>query len=128
MTCSYLKPRHRSVVDMVGHALTLSTDVGTWRGLTTILDVRLSSFERGCLAAAALDAAADEEVFRIVDTVVPKRLAGAPLPHFLDGDAEAAWWADLASPPELRTFLSACFVRLRASEQVAFLDEARRAA
>lgn len=128
MTCHTLKPRHQSFINMIGHLLTLETDVEAWRGLSMVLAVRLSPFERGCLAAAALDAAEDDEVFDITETVLPTRLAGAPMTPWLDIEGEARWWANLACQRELRAYLSACFVRLPASEQTAFLEEARRAA
>ena len=121
-----LKHRHQSVVDMVGHAVTLGTDVEVWRGLSTVLRARLSPFERGCLAAAALDAADVEEVYAIVETVMTKRLAGAPLPAWLDIEGEARGWADLASLPELRAYLAACFQRLPEKERAAFLSAANR--
>lgn len=126
MLRSSLEPRHRSVVDMVGHVLTLETDVGAWHGLTTVLQVRLTPYERGSLAAAALDATEDDEMFRIVETVVPTRLAGVPMTPWLDLEGEARWWADHASPRELRAYLATCFVRLPAKEQSTFLSAAQR--
>ena len=128
MSTYSLKRRHRSVVNMVGHVLTLKTDVAAWKGLSTLLALRLSPFERGLLAAAALDAAEDEEVFEVVETVLPTRLAGAPMTPWFDIEGEACWWGDHASQRELRAYLSACFIRMPASEQVAFLEDARRAA
>jgi len=113
---------------MVGHVLTLETDIKAWRGLSTVLAARLSPFERGSLAAAVLDATEDEEVFEVVETVLPTRLTGAPMTPWLDIEGEARWWADHASERELRAYLSACFVRLPAREQVAFLEDARRVA
>lgn len=123
-----LEPRHQSVRDMIGHALTLQTDVTVWDGLGIVLKVRLSPFERGCLAAAALDAADDEEVFAVFETVMSKRLASAPLPPWLDIEGEAREWAGFASLPELRAYLAACFQRLPQRERAAFLSEANRRA
>ncbi len=126
MSCRYLKPRHQSVVDMIGHVLTLKNDVEAWCGLTTVLGARLSPFERGCLAATVLDAAEDEQFWKVVETAVPDRLISQPRPMFLDLDAEARWWADLASPAELQAWLAACFVRLPKCEQTSFLAAAKR--
>ncbi len=126
MIFKHLTPDHRSVIKMVGHALTLEDDVEDWCSLIAILEARLSSSERGCLAATTLAAADDDQFWPIIETAVPARLAGQPLPMFLDLDAEARWWADLASPGELRAWLVACFVRLSASEQAAFLEACRR--
>jgi len=114
------------VINMVGHALTLKSDIEVWCGLTTVLKARLSPFERVCLAATVLDAAEDDQFWQVIESAVPSRLAGQPLPLFLDLEAEARWWADFASPAELRAWLTACFVRLPKSEQTSFLTTAKR--
>lgn len=121
-----LQSRHASVVRMIGHALTLRTDVEVWHGLVSVLRVRLTKYERACLAAMALDAAEDEEVSKIVDAQLVSRSAGTPLPPFFDPSAEARWWADMASPAELKAWLTACFLRLPTREQAGFLAAAKR--
>ena len=126
MTGYDLQLRHASTVRMIGHALTLRTDVATWRGLVSVLRVRLTPFERACLAAVALEAAEDEEVSEILDAEVPWRFAITPLPAFLDPAAEARWWADTASPAELKAWLTACFLHLPTREQAGFLAAAKR--
>jgi hypothetical protein len=128
MTINHLRPSHRSVVNMIGHALTLENDVEVWNGLSVLLEARLTAFERGCLAATTLSATDDEQFRQIVEAAVPARLAGQPLPLFLDLEAEARWWADLASPAELRAWLTACFVRLPVPEKISFLAAAKRRA
>lgn len=128
MSWRHLTPRHQSVVAMVGHALTLKDDVDIWCGLALILRTRLSPVERGCLAVAALDAADDEQFWLALEACMSPRLAGHPLPPFLDIDADARWWADLASPAELRAWLAACFVRLPSREKTSFLSAAKRRA
>ena len=110
---------------MIGHALTLHTDTEAWRGLASVLQARLTPFERACLAAVALEAAEDEEVCEILDATVSCRFAGTPLPSFLDPAAEARWWADIASPAELKAWLTACFLRLPKRERVGFLAAAK---
>lgn len=128
MTCRHLKSRHQSAVNMVGHALTLENDVDVWCGLGTVLTAQLSPFERGCMAATVLAAADDEQFWQIVEAAVSVRRAGQPLPLFLDIEGEARWWADLASPAELRCWLMACFVRLPERERTSFLASANRRA
>ncbi len=128
MISKHLKPGHRSVANMVGHALTPENDVEVWCSLIAILEARISSSECGCLAATTLAAADDDQFWSIIEAAVPARLAGQPLPMFLDLDAEARWWADLASPGELRAWLMACFVRLPEREQTSFLAAAKRRA
>jgi len=126
VTHDTLKPRHQFAVTAIGQALTLQTDPDAWYGLVPVLGARLTPFERGCLAAVALEATEDEQVIEIAQTVAPRRFAGAPLPGFLDVDAEARWWADLASAAEIKAWLTACFLRLPKREQAGFLAAAGR--
>ena len=126
MTHDTLQPRHQSVLTVIGHALTRHTDPDAWSGLVPVLGARLTPFERGCLAAVTLEATEDEQVIEIALTVVPRRFVGAPLPVFLDIDAEARWWADLVSAAEIKAWLTACFLRLPKREQVGFLAAAGR--
>ena len=128
MTERLLTPEHRSVINMVGHALTLQNDLDVWHGLTLVLQARLSRFERGCLAAVVLDSVDDDPFWAILEALVPARCAGQPLPSFLDIEAEARWWADIASPVERRAWLTACFLRLPARDQKGFLAASKRRA
>jgi hypothetical protein len=121
-----LKARHRSVVTMVGSALTLETDTDAWRAVTEVLLVRLSPLERANLAVVCLNATDDEEFFEIVETRIPSRSAGAPLPPLLDAEDEARWWASVASPSEVKAWLLACFAQLPIRERRAFLHAASR--
>jgi hypothetical protein len=126
MSGLFLKPRHRSVMTMVGSALTLETDTDAWRAVTEVSMVRLSPMERANLALACLDATADEEFFDIVDAMVPARMTGSPLPSLLDAENEARWWASVASPSEVKAWLVACYARLPLQERRGFLDAASR--
>ena len=55
-------------------------------------------------------------------------LAGSPLPVLVDIDDDARWWADLATLPELKAWVSACFVRLPQRDREEFLAAAMRRA
>ena len=52
-------------------------------------------------------------------------MPGAPLFSFMDA---ANWWADLASEPELKAYLLACWTRLSPKAQTAFLRYIERGA
>ncbi|WP_135507041.1 hypothetical protein [Roseovarius aestuariivivens] len=120
--------RHNRALTSIGHALTLKDQPEVWCGLETVLRARLSPYERACLLASVAAACETDPLLEVMETIVPARLAGAPLPVFMDIEEDACWWADLATLPEIRAWLSACFVRLPAREQLAFLEEAGRRA
>jgi hypothetical protein len=128
MTSQHLDPHHKSAVNMIGYVLTLQEDIDIWRDLSLVLEVRLTPYERACLAFAVLDAVAYDDVFDIMEAVPRSRLAVGPPPPFLDLETEARWWAELATPAELEAWLTACFVRLPTKDQSAFLASARRRA
>lgn len=52
-------------------------------------------------------------------------MPGAPLFSFMDA---ANWWADLASEPELKAYLLACWTRLSPKAQASFLAFVQRGA
>jgi hypothetical protein len=126
MTPADLKPRHRSVVTIMGCALTLETDTDAWRAVTEVLLVRLSPVERANLAIVCLDATEDEEFLEIVEALISVRRAGSPLPPLFDAQDEARWWASVASSSEIKAWLAACFAQLPVRERRAFLDAATR--
>jgi hypothetical protein len=123
-----LKPRHQSVVAAIGGALTLAPDAAAWRAVTIVITARLTPIERACLAVTALDATGDEEFMEIVETLVPTRMAGRPMPPLAAVEDEARWWARTAGLPEVRAYLSACFARLPSKERKGFLKAASRRA
>lgn len=123
-----LKPRHQSVATAIGGALTLESDTTAWRAVTIVITARLTPIERACLAVAALDATGDVEFLEIVETLVPTRMVGRPMPPLAAVEDEARWWARATPLLELRAYLSACFARLPSKERKAFLKAASRRA
>jgi len=123
MTCA-LTERHKRALSMIGHALTLEDDPGAWAGLSLVIQARLTPLERALLLASLVRTLDARDVLHVIDRC--GCLQGAPLPALDRIEDDARWWADLASPPELRAWLTACFVRLPASEQAAFLESATR--
>ncbi len=97
-----------------------------WRGLETVLKARLTPYERACLLSSIAGANDPSLLVEVLETVVPARLVGAPLPTFIDIEADAGWWADLATVPELKAYLSACFLRLPEHDKMEFLTTPMR--
>jgi hypothetical protein len=126
MSAAFIENRLHRVCRMLGYALALGDDAEAWEGLATVLRGRLTLGERGRLLASVLGSLHVDDALPVIEVCVETHRAGAPIPVLDDIEAEARWWSDLASPPELRAWLTACFVRLPASEQAAFLESATR--
>lgn len=73
-------------------------------------------------ALRALNALSDLEPWQ-AEKVAAKVLdaAGAPIPPFLGGMDEARFWASIAAPSEIECYAAACFEKLPAARQSAFL-------
>lgn len=120
--------RHERVCRMLGHVLTLGTDAEAWSGLATVLERRLTPFERACLLAALVGAMGFEDALSIFGRISTRARVGMPLPPFLDPVHDATWWANHASIEERTAVLTAAFVSLSPREQDAFLAHASRRA
>jgi len=119
-----LEQRHQSALHMLGCALKLGNDPDVWDGLPFVLMVRLTNDERIRLLEAMMFAVEDDQVALTLDH--HQKRAGSPLPVLSEVVDDARWWADFASPPELKAWLAACFVRLPYRDQQAFLETAMR--
>jgi hypothetical protein len=71
-----------------------------------------------------LDAAEPNDAMQIIDDYLANREEGPPPPALDAIEDSARWWASLASGPEIRAYLAACFVRLPARERAEFLAHA----
>ena len=111
---------------MIGHALTLGDDPAVWVGLAFVLEQRLSAEERARLLRSAVRSMQPDDVFRVLDDELSDASIGSPLPILIDIEDDARWWADLATLPELKAWLVACFVRLSMRDQQEFLAIAMR--
>ena len=117
-----LEERHARVLLMLCHALELGDDHEVWDGLPVVLSARLTGDELVRLLEALLRAVdADQAAAVLQDHMVR---VGSPLPVLTDIDHDARWWADLASPGEIKAWLSACYVRLSPRDRAEFLDAA----
>lgn len=117
-----LEDRHARTLLMLSYALELGNDQYVWDALPTVLTVRLTGDECARLLGAVLRAVDADQVAAVLqDHIV---LAGSPLPVLTAIDEDARWWADLASPAELKAWLAACFVRLPPRDSAEFLDAA----
>ncbi len=116
---------------MVRDTLHIASDDGlrAFWGLALVLRAKLSPSERQGLAWAALMACDDAEAERIAEAVLePQESAGWPLPPFDGVLEEAAFWADLASPDELRAYAMVCLDRLSPDERAGILSTFQRRA
>lgn len=113
---------------MIGFALTLSNDPEVWDGVSLVLRARLTRDERARLFRAVLTSTHPDDVIAALSDKLPDIMAGPPLPVLDVIDDDARWWADLASLPELKAWLAACFVRLPVRDQQQFLASAMRRA
>ena len=122
----YLLDRHRLVLKGLGGALTLVNDPETTSRLVRILANGLSPEERAWLLHVLLDAVEPDDAVPILDDYFASLEEGPPLPALDAFEDSAQWWASLASVPELRAYLAACFVRLPPRDQAEFLAHASR--
>ena len=126
MTNSALKDQYARATRMIGFALTLSNDPEVWDGLSLVLSARLTPEERSCLLEAAARSMHPDDVLFTLNNALVEFTAGPPLPVLDVIDDDARWWADLATLPEHKAYLAACFVRLPVREQQQFLASAMR--
>lgn len=114
----HLLHRHMLVLKGLGGALTLSDDPGTTASLRRLLVLGLAPEERAWLLHVVLDAAEPHDAMQIIDHCLANREEGPPPPALDAIEDSARWWASLASGPEIRAYLAACFVRLAAEADV----------
>jgi hypothetical protein len=124
MTLDHMETRHQRACHMLGCTLTLGADAPAWEGLSTVLLARLTPLERSLLLSAVIRAVDAGDALFVIERSHVSRLAGSPLPVLDEIDDDARWWADHASPAELRSWLAACFVRLSPRDRADFLDAA----
>lgn len=117
---------HQRALLAVGTALTQHDQKDAWLDLENILRARLTPYERACLLASVAVANEPDLLFDVLDAVVPARLFGVPMPAAFEIEADARWWAEQATPPELKAWITACFVRLPPKDQAGFLAAAAR--
>lgn len=124
-------PREGTQHQKVARVLEAALALGGLEHLLTlarVLRAKLTAEERQDVAWAVLSACGDEEVEAVVDAVLPRDGAGAgpPLPPLFDEVEEqadeAAAWAEIASPRELRVYAVACFSRLPPQERAVILE------
>lgn len=106
---------HEKVVCMLRDTLRLGGghDLEPYWGLAVVIRTKLTRSERQCLAWAAMMACEDQEAEGIAEAVLePQDGAGWPMVPFADVVEQASFWADMASPNELRAYAGVCFARL----------------
>lgn len=118
--------RHKRALSSIQYALVLQDQPEAWQGLEIVLRARLTPYERACLLTSVATANDTNLLIDVLETVVPARLAGATLPVFLDVVADAHWWAEIATLPELKAWLTACFLGLPEREKAEFLTVAKQ--
>jgi hypothetical protein len=124
----FTDPTHNTAARGVLDALSIG-DQDTFAGLSVILRARLTPLERRALAWAALRACDDEEVVMVAEAILPREArAGWPVVPLEDVAEEAAFWADHASPAQLRAYAVACFANLPPGDQGVFSPLVQRRA
>ena len=113
---------HTRASGLVGLALALG-DFSAWSCVSGVWKLLLSTEERAALAYAALKALKPPQAEAVAQAVLGD--AGPPLAPFLNPLEDATWWADIASPAELRAYCLAAFDRLPPHEQRDFLEFAQ---
>jgi len=113
------KPVHKQAARVLVYALTLG-DFDAWLGASAIWMARLSAPERAALAFSALKSMDPDDALMTAESAL-MRGAGLPITPLFDFMDEAAFWADMAEPDELKAYALASFNRLSAPNQMAFL-------
>ena len=111
---------------MLGYALTLDDDPEIWDGLALVLALELTRSQKARLFEAVFKATHPDDINLVLSDAMIERPAGSPLPVLVEIDDDARWWADLATLPELKAWVSTCFVRLPYRDQREFLAAAMR--
>ena len=70
--------QHDRVCKMLGYALTLEDDPEAWSGLSTVLRVRLSGYERSCVLMAVVASMEPEDVEYVLEEVRSRQGIGMP--------------------------------------------------
>jgi hypothetical protein len=108
----FAKAPHKIAARAVLDTLTIG-EPDACAGLAVILRARLTAQERQTLAWAVLRACDDDEALDVAEAVIPaESRAGWPVVPLEDVVEEAAFWADQASPAELRAYAGVCLSRL----------------
>ena len=122
---SHFKPGHKAVARTLVYALTVG-DADSFAALSDVIAMRLHREECVGVAWAANKALEADDADRLFDC------AGAGMPGLPMDDKieEAAFWADMAEPAELRAYCLASFKRMLPQDQADFLTHIleRRAA
>lgn len=92
--------------------------------MALVLKLRLSRSERARLLSAAIKCAHPDDIKAVLVYALPDMLVGSPMPVLIEIGDDTRWWADLATLPELKAWLAACFVRLPHRDQQEFLSSA----
>ncbi len=115
---NHISGEHKSAARALGFALTLG-DFDAWAETRFIWGARLKPAEIGAMAYTCLTAIEPETAWDVVETALGT--AGRPLPPFMYLSSEAAFWASVAAPDELRAFALASFNAMNVRDQSDFL-------
>jgi hypothetical protein len=86
--------------------------------MTTEYRKRAEAATSLCLAIAECE---PEDAAPILEAALISMTAGAPIPALLGVMDQAAFWADMATPPELDAYALACVNRMAPKRKAAFL-------
>ena len=117
---------HQRALMAIGTALHKHNDINVWLDLENILRARLTPYERACLLTSVVAANDTDLLLHVLETLVPERLFGTPLPVAFEIEDDARWWAERATLPERKAWATACFLRLPKRDRTSFLAAAKR--
>ena len=126
MNVSYQNNQHDRVCKSLGYSLTREDDPIAWSGLSTVLQVRVSDFDRSCILMSLIASMDAEDAEYVLEEVQRRQGIGMPLPPLFDASDEASWWADHASHAERKAVLVAAYLSLPLRDRDAFLASANR--
>ena len=106
-----------------GEVLTMALaahDAEGWRMASLLWSLRLPPEKRIAHSLATLAACESHDIRHVCNAAFGG--AGAPNAPFLSYMDEASFWADMATPDELKAYSVACYLRLSACDRLAFHD------
>ena len=106
-----------------GRVLTMALtvhDADGWCMASRLWSLRQPPEKRMAHALAALVACEGGDIRHVCTAALGG--AGTPIAPFLSYMDEASFWADMATPDELKAYSVACYLRLSARDRMAFHD------
>ena len=109
----------------LNYALQLATK-SSFFGVADLLRTRFEVNERKTIVAIASLSLDASDAIECVEAAVSEIHFGLPLPSLTSHVDDAIWWAENASPAELRAYALACFIQMSKNEKQKFIIHLNR--